>query len=199
MKETAKIKCPFCGVILTVKMQEGIENKSVTCPVCKERTSFWRFKEVADGVDKEDTEYPNDDAKTDYGGHKGSGEESTIMGNTPNFTIGQLRIPGTAKIFRLKPGRNVVGREAATSSADVRIPSGSNRMSREHVVIDVRKVQGKGFVHYVSLYKERLNDTFINNERILFEDCMVLRHGDVLKLPDVSLKFEIPDGEGTEY
>lgn len=38
MQDIVKIKCPNCGVQLTVKYFEGIEAKTVTCPVCKKPT-----------------------------------------------------------------------------------------------------------------------------------------------------------------
>ncbi len=72
-------------------------------------------------------------------------------------------------------------------------------MSREHIVIEVKKLPVKGFVHYVSLYKEKVNKTSIGNEPLLYGDCVVLNHGDIIKLPDATLRFEIPDGEETDF
>ena len=72
-------------------------------------------------------------------------------------------------------------------------------MSREHLVLEVKKVIGKGFVHYASLYKEKVNETMINNELLEYGDSIVLKSGDKLRLPDATIVFEIPDDEGTEF
>ena len=88
---------------------------------------------------------------------------------------------------------------ASSFPAKIQIPAGENRrMSREHLVIEVKKISGKGFVHYVSLCKEKQNATFLNEERIAFGDCLVLKDRDVLRLPDATLRFEIPDEEETD-
>lgn len=197
MNEILKIKCPFCGAVLSVKNQPGIEGKSVKCPVCAHKYPFTEFKKVSQMSSDDDpgTDYPGS------GGNKAGGQvndESTSYGQE-DFTLGCLSIPGTGISFRLRPGRNVIGRKATHSSADFQIDTGGDRsMSREHIVIDVKIVPKKGFVHYVSLFKEKVNKTYIGHEPLLYGDCMVLNHGDVVKLPGTTLKFEIPDGEGTD-
>ncbi len=203
MEEIIKIKCPFDGAVLSVRNQLGIETKSVTCPVCRNKYPFTKFRRVSgDGSNVEQpTEYPSGGRHTEYGGAKPGygGEESTEMGELPNFTLGKVTVTGHGISYGLKPGRNVIGRKGQKSTADFQIDTGERRsMSREHIVIDVRKVPAKGFVHYVSLFKERVNDTFIGKERLLYGDCIVLNHGDEIRLPDATLRFEIPDDEGTE-
>ena len=116
-----------------------------------------------------------------------------------NLTLGRVKICGTAISYQLRPGRNVIGRKGAKSGADFQIDTGENRfMSREHIVIEVKKLPSKGFVHYVSLFKEKVNKTSVGDEPLLFGDCIVLNHGDIIKLPDANLKFEIPDDEATD-
>ena len=53
-------------------------------------------------------------------------------------------------------------------------------------------------MHYVSLSKERVNKTFINNTQLLYGDTLILQHGDIIKLPDINVRFEIPDDEATQ-
>ena len=185
-----KIKCPCCGAILEVKTQPGIENKSVTCPVCKEKQPFKAYKIIVEAA-PEETEYPHGD-----GAHK----EETEIGSGQNFTLGELKVAdSTLPPFRLKVGKNVIGRKSPSSSADFQIPtSGEKRMSREHLVVEVKKVPGKGFTHCVSLYKEKVNATWINGIRLEYGDCVVLKDGDQLRLPEATLVFEIPDEEKTE-
>ncbi|MCI7783026.1 MAG: hypothetical protein MR544_08035, partial [Parabacteroides sp.] len=59
-------------------------------------------------------------------------------------------------------------------------------------------IPGKGFVHIASLYKERVNPTYINQTPLLYGDHIILQMGDRIILPNVTLRFEIPDEEATE-
>lgn len=187
-----KIKCPCCAAVLAVKAQPGIENKNVTCPVCKQSSSFQLFKKIAEKK-SDSTEYPGE--HTDYE----SCHTETQINSDVNYTLGKLKVQGLGFSFRLKVGRNVIGRKATASTADIQIPiTEGKHMSREHLVIEVKKVAGKGIVHYASLYKEKVNPTAINNILLEYGDSIVLKSGDKLKLPDATIIFEIPDDEGTE-
>lgn len=192
-----KIKCPHCGAVLAVKKIAGIEWKNLTCPVCKENSAYGAFKPIVDKPQEDHTEYPNN--KATYN----SNDEPTILTDVnehPNYTLGRLRaIASYIQPIRLKTGKNIIGRKAAASTANFQIPTNdSKRLSREHLVIEVKKIPGKGFVHFVSLYKLKCNATFVNNDRLEYGDRIVLQHGDILKLPDISFKFEIPDDEVTD-
>lgn len=202
MDEIIQIKCPFDGAVLSVKNQPGIETKNVTCPICKHKYPFTQFKRVssATGNEDPDTEYPGYDEHTNYDGeHTSYGEKKAETGKQPNYTLGKVTVAGSRQSYQLRPGRNVIGRKGMKSGADFQIDTADKRsMSREHIVIDVKKLPLKGYVHYVSLYKERVNKTSIGNEPLLYGDCIVLNHGDMIKLPDATLRFEIPDGEETE-
>lgn len=200
MDEIIQIKCPFDGAVLSVKNQPGIETKNVTCPICKHKYPFTQFRRVnqTSSNDDPDTEYPGgEEEKTSYTYGNKSSEETEI--GSPNFTLGKLKILGGSGSYQLKPGRNIIGRRGQKSEANFQIDTGEKRsMSREHIVIDVKKVPGKGFVHYISLFKEKVNKTYIGNEPLVYGDCIILAHGDVIKLPDANLKFEIPDEEATD-
>lgn len=200
MDEIIQIKCPFDGAVLSVKNQPGIESKNVTCPICKHKYPFTQFKRVyqTDSNVDSDTEYPGGaEEKTSYA-YGNNSSEDTDFGQM-NFTLGKIKILGGTGSYQLKPGRNIIGRRGRKSEADFQIDTGEKRsMSREHIVIEVKKVPGKGFVHYLSLFKERVNKTYIGNEPIVYGDCIILAHGDVIKLPDANLKFEIPDDEATD-
>lgn len=195
MEQTViKIKCPCCGAILAVKRLAGIEQKNIVCPVCRESSAFTAFRQVVD-MPHENTRYPDEEkTRPNFG-------EETDLGDRPNLVPGVLRVmSASVPEFRLKTGRNVIGRASSASTADFRIPTPeSNRMSREHLVIEVKKVPGKGLVHYASLYKQRVNDTRINGERLEYGDCVVLHDGDTLRLPDAVLRFEIPDDRERKY
>ncbi len=203
MDEIIQIKCPFDGAILSVKNQPGIETKNVTCPICKNKYPFTKFKRVtsATNQDDPDTEYPDKEERTRYDDEDTTTveEEKTSLGKHANYTLGKVTIVGSRVSYQLKPGRNIIGRKGQKSAADFQIDTADKRsMSREHIVIEVKKVPVKGFVHYVSLYKEKVNATSIDKNPLLFGDCIVLNHGDLIKLPDATLRFEIPDEEETD-
>lgn len=201
-----KIKCPFCGAVLSVKDVPGLNAKSTTCPVCKQKSAIKDFKRVADRQE-EKTEYPTDghanEEKTEY--HNPVDSDKTLIRKSPfdNLTLGQLKVLPSGPSFLLRPGQNIVGRKVVNPPyADFQIPTISNRMSRQHLLVEVKKVPGKGFVHYVSLYGQKANATFIGNNQIEVGDCMVLNDGDIIQLPDqpdINVQFEIPNEEKTKY
>ena len=198
MDDIIQIKCPFCGSVLSIKNRPGIESKSAACPVCSHKYPFSQFKKVTPRPSTDD------DPDTDYSGveeHTSYAHASSSHTADPgvNYVLGRLSLAGSDVSFRLKPGRNVVGRRAAKSEADFQIDTADSRaMSREHIVIEVKNVPGKGFVHTLSLFKEKVNPTFIGKEPLVYGDRIVLAHGDRIILPDAELKFEIPDEEATE-
>lgn len=193
MSEIIHIKCPWCSAVLSVPNQPGIEGKNVTCPVCKHKTSFTNFIQVRNRVE-EPTEYPGQGEDTRYGG-----EEATELPQQ-QLVIGRLNVLPVGPHFQLTSGRNVIGRKATASSADIQISTGESKlMSREHLMIEVKRVAGKGFVHYLSLFKEKVNRTCINNDVLEYGDCVILKHGDIIHLPGLDLKFEMPDSDETDF
>ena len=121
--------------------------------------------------------------------------------SSENNTLGRLQMLPAGPSYQLKLGRNVVGRKCEKPPyADFMLPTNSNRMSRQHLMIEVRKIQGKGFMHYASLCGQKANATFVGDNRLEVGDCLVLNDGDIIRLPDmpdVRVKFEITDGEKT--
>ncbi len=203
MDEIIQIKCPFDGAVLSVKNQPGIETKNVTCPICKHKYPFTQFRRVPSNQSNDDpeTEYPGGDEQTNYDGEHTSYESvgETEIGKQPNYTLGKVTVIGSGISYQLRSGRNVIGRKGQKSEANFQIDTAEKRsMSREHIVIEVKIIPIRGFVHTVFLYKEKVNKTYIGNEPLLYGDCIVLNHGDLIKLPDATLRFEIPDGEETD-
>lgn len=180
MNNVIKIGCPICGAVLKVAAQAGIEEKKVTCPVCHTTSPYKNFKPIVDN--NEPTHY-NDDTARESGA-----------------AIGRLVVPSLGASYALTKGRNVIGRKSPQSSASIQIPfpAGQKRTSREHLVIDVKHVEGRGYVHYVSLFKEKVNATFVGAMPLEYGDSVVLRDKDIIRLPDLELRFEIPDEDGTE-
>jgi hypothetical protein len=49
---------------------------------------------------------------------------------------------------------------------------------------------GENYVHTVSLYKEKVNETYVGENLLEFGDMVVLSPRDELRLPDATLIFE---------
>lgn len=195
------IKCPHCGKILLIKQQITDFSRVITCPVCKESSALSNFRILDNNrqlPQGDHTQYGGQGSKTDLNDSTHF-NETQIPGHTNygNYIIGSLTNIGTpqASPYKLKTGKNIVGRAwPGNSMTNIEIPTpGKNRMSREHLIIEVKEVTGKGIVHYASLYKQNVNPTFINKERLMFGDCVILRDGDLIDLPDASLKFTLDD------
>ena len=67
-------------------------------------------------------------------------------------------------------------------------------MSREHLYIDVSEVKGLGIRRVLSLVKQMVNKTEVDNEKLEFGDKVVLSGGETILLPGATLKFVV-DGE----
>ena len=190
-----KVKCPHCGAILSIRQVDiiGKNNPTIKCTICETGSPLREYKTVA--TRQEDrTQYPGNEKNIHY--HE---EGRTQISQGLDFTIGRLRVLPSGPIFQLRIGRHIVGRKSTNPPhADFGIPTESRRMSREHLIIDVKKVPEKGIVHYVSLCKQKVNVTYIGQTQLEYGDRLVLNHGDIIRLPDVDLMFEILNGEETE-
>ena len=112
---------------------------------------------------------------------------------TANVKVGLLKVIQAGHRLQLNPGQNIIGRKVQNPPhADIEIEAPTNRMSRQHLIIDVRMEPGKGYVHYVSLYKERVNPTSVDDTPLNYGDRLTLESGSIIHLPDVDLRFEIP-------
>ena len=182
--QTINLKCPHCGAKLRAKMVEGIEKKSPICPICKEKSPFADY--IKDTAHK-------DESATDYG--------ITTNANATQ-ALGHLRVVNDAKatIYNLQEGKNIIGRKASVTNATIQLelPAGANRISREHIVINVVKTVPNVYKHSVSLYKQQVNETFVCDIELEYGICLVLKHGDIIKMPDITLRFECKDDEVEE-
>ncbi len=190
MEEYIKAKCPYDGTRLRIPNKP---DKTFKCPVCKRDIPFSQFNLVT-ATPKSDSEPTAECTEVSTHILLGTNQRSSNVNATDtNSTIGVLFLVGSDTQYQLKLGRNIIGRKAKLSSADIQIDTANKRsLSREHIIIEVKKVKGKGIVHFVSLYKQVVNKTFIDNVPLLYGNCIVLAHGDTIKLPDVALRFEIP-------
>lgn len=200
--ENVKIKCPWCSSVLSVKLVPGIENKSVNCPVCKHKSPFVEFEKVVAAPPKPATPPARPSGAVNPGGERtiyggatpANGHATTVLpdAGSANACVGRLEIPSTGEVFPLRPGRNVIGRRASQSGANIQISTSQKMISREHFVIDMQSTASMGNAYIVSLAKEQVNPTFVGTNRLEFKDAVLLNNGDIIRLPgDVVVRFVI--------
>ena len=188
-----EIKHRTCGAVLQIPRiddMEKLKKGKITCPVCKKTVPFAEFSII----EKENNEATNTDENSEL-------TDNTIK-ETHNFILGKLTFePPVLSPITLRVGNNIIGRKCNGSTADIQIPiaNESKRTSRDHIKIEVKSIKGRGYVHCVSLCKERVNTTYFNNKPMQYGDCFVLKNGDILKLPDSTITFLLSDPNDTEY
>ena len=199
--ENIKVKCPECGTVLAIKPQPGIESKSIKCPACNEKNMYSDFLPFRPVVKNMVTAL-HDDTDEDATCVMSDRQKEQLP---PVATaIGMLEIlnrePSKATLYQLKMGRNVIGRKATASTADFQIPllPEQKKMSREHMVIDVEMIPGRGLTHQASLYKEQVNETLVNGVALQYGEKVPLKDQDRIRLPHAELLFTTPDDEKTE-
>lgn len=166
------LKCPFCSTILKVRNTPGIEEKNVTCPVCKRNSRFMDFKVIV--LDETDDETDLGD-RTDINIHK-------------NDEIGKLKVLDTGYEHSLQIGINTIGRKAKSSKADIQIVTSDMKMSRLHAAIEVVK-RNDGDYSYYFFNMKNMNKTYINEQLVGKEDRYILRGGEIIKLAHTVIKF----------
>ncbi len=174
----------------------GIETKNVKCPVCNNTNAFTDFRPVVDNptapkqrprvpdfgnkpaANADETATKLIDNTTYKGGKKGSG------------TLGSLRSGGM--VFPLQIGKNIIGRQSSASQATIPLPCPDNkRMSRQHLLIEVKSNPDGSLNHVASLYKQQTNSTYINGQQLLYGNYIVLNDGARITLPNFELEFNI--------
>ncbi len=220
-QDLVKIKCPTCGAVLKVRQSDIVRasasKATVTCAVCQQKQMLADYLLVEESPASPmpiapmppitppspispppspispppAVPRPDDCGATVLAG-SGMAAGAVRVNPAGGTTAGRLRLLPAGPVYSLKEGRNVVGRMAAAAPhADIEIAVASKRLSRQHIIISVEQVPGKGTVHYVSLCKELTNATFVDNVPLVYGDTVVLKAGDVLKLPDADLLFEL--------
>ena len=193
-EQIGRIKCPHCGTVLKVKLNffSG-EDKKITCPACKESSMFSQFTQLSSPSRIETPSNTANYDKTVFNHNPAQKNENCLNTDINNRAekVAFLKVQGTNISHQLIPGKQLVGRQAISSNAQIQINTGeSKRLSREHLVIELQKDATDNLKCIASVYKEQQNATFINNDKLEYGDRIILKNGDIVRLPDVSLLFE---------
>lgn len=179
------VVCPNCRSRLSVNDVPGIQDKMLTCPICKFKSKVSLFQIGAAGK----------------GGH-GADDDPTRLptgfGQQVKRDPGQMRVIQTGQICELRVGSQVLGRLAQTGTADLQIGSDDYRdeyMSRKHVQIDVIPTPQGVEHHLVEIGS--MNIIQLNGKDINRGDVIVLKFGDKLTLGKTDVVLEETDDDAT--
>ena len=148
------VKCQGCGVTLEVPQRGSEPQRVVRCPNCSHQiavTFSLPPQPPATNGRGVDTVYAG-------GGRSGQptapgGQGDTVLAPPTNIRRALLRIGGHD--YELKPGRNIVGRGALGSPADVQIDTTDRTMSRQHAIMKVTRTADGRLRTLISNYQNR--------------------------------------------
>ena len=129
-----RVSCNSCGILLDVPQRNGEPFRDIHCPNCNHQ-----LRVTFSGPQ------PNEQAETVYAGMQGiSSKESSDDNALTQFAQAKPEHPGSllfgTEKYPLHLGRNLVGRKSKSSNADVQIPTNDLKMSREHAVINIKRI-----------------------------------------------------------
>ena len=195
MDEFVQIKCPYCGAVLKVKWQPGLDKASITCPVCKRKTPFSQFQ-TPDKGNTDETEIPGW-AKGRHGDASQADDHTTIQASSGGK--GYV-VEKSGKRWELHLGVNTIGRKTTKPPVPLDVPvtdyTGEMRMSRKHAKIEVVCLPNGIRKHVLSNWQNK-NPTLIGGEPIDAEDRIVLTNGMTMTFANVEVRFVVDDDDMT--
>ena len=187
-----RVKCTNCGVILNVRNSKGEAVKIITCPECKSQLKV----NFPPGAAQEPLEAktvlvgaaPSDGGKTVLVGVGASASgETQYVPNPQQQKLSFLYCNG--KRYPLSAGRNIVGRKASSSDAQVQIETSDLYMSRRHVCIEVVRL-GDGSSKVLISNDKNKNETYVNGTLLNAGDRVVLTSGAKIKMGDTVVTYQ---------
>lgn len=172
--QTINIKCPCCGVVLKVTNSKNEHVKRFACPKCAKPILVPFYK-----LNPEDGETLMDG--------KGAAQ-STQLASSEMQQSCHLTYEG--KEYDLPIGSYSIGRQAVTSTADIQIDTDDLYMSREHAMMNVRRLADGGIKVDVSNLKNK-NTTLVNDYLLQPGDAIVVHDGDTVKMGNTIVTIHI--------
>lgn len=173
-----RITCPQCKSALSVNNSPGIENKALTCPVCKYKAIVSSYINSSLNI-----QTPSSDAPTEV-------DNKIMPPPIPSSVVNSSEVPVCLKVngvmHPLKVGSNSVGRKAKSGTADIQL-AGDKYMSRNQGIFYVEKT----FNGFVYKYQElgAANHSVISGVVLEDGDVVAVKVGDVLLMGDTSVQL----------
>lgn len=171
--QAVEISCPQCHARLSVTNSKNEAVKRIKCPNCGKQIDI-RFKPPV-----------QEDGATQLGGVP-TGGETQLGGAVVHPMSCHLILNG--KRYDLQIGRNTIGRKAKTSNADVQLETDDLYMSRQHAIINVRRLPNGGITTSISNDQNK-NATLVNGMELAKADEIVLNDGDQIKMGETTVSF----------
>lgn len=179
------VVCPNCRSRLSIENVPGIQDKILSCPICKFKAKVSVFQIGQAGK-----------------GGQGASDDDTLLPASLGLQVktdtGQMRVIQTGQICELRLGSQVLGRLAQSVKADLQIGSDNymdEYMSRRHVQIDVVRT-AHGIEHHLVEIGSK-NIIKLNGKAIQRGDEIVLQFGDKLTLGRTDVILEETNEEAT--
>lgn len=178
--QTKTVKCPSCGVVLEVKNSKNEEVKIINCPQCSTVLRV-RFPKRTDEVM---------DAETHIA--RGGRECETMIARAKSAS-GKAFILCEGKFYELHEGTNIVGRKAASSTANVQLDVADRYMSRLNAAIRVNKAEGQLTVTLAN--HKNQNPIMVGTLQLLPGDEVMLGDNDVFTMGVTKMTLKIQKDE----
>ena len=197
-----RVKCPRCSVVLDVKNEQELPEKSFLCPNCKTQLVV-KFKKKEEPVEAPTffaAPKPNPEQQSRNQNSRAQSQDNfsfeTQLGNFDASSAGSqsrngVRLPKLiydGVEYPLAEGRNIVGRRASINKATVPIDTQDKFMSRGHCVIEVTIKENGTTKAKLSNYENK-NGTKIENHTIANGDSIALHDGNHITMGQTTLTF----------
>lgn len=200
--QVKRIKCPQCSTVMDVKNSKEETAKTIKCPKCQ-TTLIVKFNPVIDTPIEAHTfiapppkqPLANDGATQLAGNQNGATQLSNANGGDTQLVTPHITKSASAKLvyngicYTLRNGRNIVGRKATTSSADVQIDTQDRYMSRQHCMITVTALADGSLKAVLKNYQNK-NATTVDGLELAEDDEIRLNDGNSITLGRTTITFK---------
>lgn len=193
--QVKRIKCPNCNAVLDVKNSKDERQKHILCPGCKAELLV-KFPQplvaetvIANGkLNDGATQISGGNGTTKLIGGSGAASTQFMPQSTVHNETAQLEYNG--HIYRLSEGKNIVGRKAITSTANIQVETLDRYMSRQHISITVTTLPEQTVKALLSNYQNK-NQTLVNDQPIVAGDTIRLIDGNRIMMGRTTVTFKL--------
>lgn len=189
--QTKRIKCPKCGVVLDVKNSKNEEVKQIICPSCKTILQV-KFQLQQEPMEAKTFYAPPKRPMADNGVTQlvGGSFGATQLVMSPKKEVSKAILQFGGVSYPLEEGRNIIGRKASTSKANVQIETADRYMSRQHCSITVTTLSDGTKKAVLSNYQNK-NQTTIDGQPIETGDTIRLTDGNSITMGHTTITFKL--------
>ena len=174
-----RIECPRCKVVLDVKQVDEQFERKILCPKCKTELL------VKFSPNPSPMEAHTFCAKPKPASERPSCE--TQLFSAPQKQEKDVKLTYNGKDYELSEGRNIVGRSAQSSQADIQIEVDDMYMSRHHCIVSVTTLPNNTKKVVLNNYQNK-NLTAVNGQQLQGDDVIRLSDGNIITMGKTNIK-----------